>query len=125
MRKIIQTSEAPQAIGPYSQGVKLGNFIFFSGQIALDPHTMEMVSDDITLQVEQVFKNMAALVKEAGGTINDLVKITIFLTDLNDFSIVNKLMSNFFEKPFPARSTIEVSALPKAAKVEIEAIMGV
>jgi reactive intermediate/imine deaminase len=123
MKQIVETQQAPKAIGPYSQAVRAGNVVYMSGQIPLDPATMQIVSDDIAAQAEQVFLNLRAVSEAAGGQLDAIVKLTIFLTDLNHFSIVNETMSRFFKTPYPARSTIEVSALPKAALVEIEAIM--
>lgn len=123
MKSIIQTSHAPQAIGPYSQAVKVNNLVFLSGQIPLDPHTMLIVSDDIRLQTEQVFKNIRSVCEEAGGGLDSIVKLTIYLTDLADFQMVNEVMEQFFKAPYPARATIQVSALPKSSKVEIDAIL--
>jgi 2-iminobutanoate/2-iminopropanoate deaminase len=123
MKQIIETEQAPKAIGPYSQAVRVGNVVYMSGQIPLDPASMQIVSDDIARQAEQVFLNLRAVSEAAGGQLDAIVKLTIFLTDLNHFSIVNETMSRFFKTPYPARSTIEVSALPKAAFVEVEAIM--
>lgn len=119
----IHTDEAPAAIGPYSQAAKVGNTVFLSGQIPLDPQTMEVVEGGIEGQTHQVFANLIAVTKAAGGGLENLAKLTIFLTDLNDFAVVNKIMATYFSEPYPARATIEVSALPKGVAVEIEAIM--
>jgi len=119
----IHTETAPAAIGPYSQATKVGNTVFLSGQIPLDPETMEVVDGGIEGQTHQVFANLIAVTKAAGGGLENLAKLTIFLTDLNDFTVVNKIMATYFSEPYPARATIEVSALPKGVAVEIEAIM--
>ena len=119
----IYTEAAPAAIGPYSQAVKVGNTVFLSGQIPLVPETMEIVEGGIEEQTHQVFANLIAVTKAAGGGLENLAKLTIFLTDLNDFAVVNKIMAAYFSEPYPARATIEVSALPKGVTVEIEAIM--
>jgi reactive intermediate/imine deaminase len=119
----IHTETAPAAIGPYSQATKVGNTVFLSGQIPLDPETMEVVEGGIEGQTHQVFANLIAVTKAAGGGLENLAKLTIFLTDLNDFTVVNKIMATYFSEPYPARATIEVSALPKGVAVEIEAIM--
>lgn len=123
MKKVIQTDTAPKAIGPYSQGVQVNKMVYFSGQIPLDPKTMSLVSDDFAVQALQVFTNLQEVCKAAGGDLNYIIKLTIFLTDLSMFPILNDIMTKFFQEPYPARSTIQVSALPKAAQVEIEAIM--
>jgi|TARA_B110000908_G_scaffold160588_1_gene203964 reactive intermediate/imine deaminase len=119
----IYTEAAPAAIGPYSQAIKVGNTIFISGQIPLVPETMEIVEGGIEEQTHQVFANLIAVTKAAGGGLENLAKLTIFLTDLNDFAVVNKIMAAYFSEPYPARATIEVSALPKGVTVEIDAIM--
>tara|TARA_Y100001978_G_scaffold50950_1_gene45769 strand:- start:2 stop:385 length:384 start_codon:yes stop_codon:yes gene_type:complete len=119
----INTASAPAAIGPYSQAIKTGSLLFCSGQIPLDPITMEIVSEDIGEQAHQVFLNLSALAEAAGTSLDDAVKLTIFLTSLDDFAVVNEIMSKYFSLPFPARATIEVSALPKDAHVEVEAIL--
>lgn len=125
MKKVIQTDTAPSAIGPYSQGIQSGQFIFLSGQIPLDPKTNAIISEDIQLQVTQVFENLKNVTIAAGGNLDSLVRIGIYLTDLNHFSIVNEIMTKYFNAPFPARSTIEVSGLPKGAKVEVDGIMSI
>lgn len=122
-RAVIATKEAPAAIGPYSQAIKVGNTVWISGQIPLDPATMEVVAGDTAAQAEQVFKNLAAVAKAAGGSLNDAVKINISLTDLADFANVNAVMTRYFDEPYPARACVQVAALPKAVNVEIEAIL--
>lgn len=119
----INTPNAPAAIGPYSQATRTGSLLFCSGQIPLDPITMEIVSDDVGEQAHQVFLNLSALAEAAGSSLDAAVKLTIFLTSLDDFAVVNDIMSKYFSLPFPARATIEVSALPKGAQVEVEAIL--
>ena len=123
MKEIIETDNAPQAIGTYSQAVKVNNTVYLSGQIALDPVTMELVSNDITAQIDQVLANLRAVVKSAGGDLQHIVKLNVYLTDLSNFSLVNAAMENAFKQPYPARAAIGVSALPKGAAVEMDAIM--
>jgi reactive intermediate/imine deaminase len=122
-RKTIATDQAPAAIGTYSQAVAAGGLVFLSGQIPLDPDTMELVSDDVAEQTDRVFRNLAAVAGAAGGGLADLVKLTVYLTDLNDFGTVNEVMARHMDEPYPARAAIGVSALPRGAAVEIEAIM--
>ena len=122
-KKIISTAAAPAAIGPYSQAVQVGSFVFCSGQIPLDPKTMEIVSGGIEAQAVRVLDNMRAVAEAAGAQLQDAVKLTIFLTDLADFGIVNETMKRYFDAPYPARSTVQVSALPKGANIEIEATL--
>jgi 2-iminobutanoate/2-iminopropanoate deaminase len=122
MKKIISTSDAPAAIGPYSQAIRSGNFIFCSGQIPLDPKSGEMVADDIGAQTRRVLDNISGLLKSEGLLLGDVVKTTIFLTDLGNFQIVNEIYGSYFNNQPPARSTVQVSALPKGAKIEIEVI---
>ena len=122
-RNPINTPSAPKAIGPYSQAVKSGSLVFISGQIPLDPKTMELVGEDVVRQTHQVFKNLSAIAKASGGNLIDIVKMTIYLTNLDNFSKINEIMASYFQEPYPARATIEVSALPKAALVEVEAIL--
>lgn len=119
----INTGEAPAAIGPYSQAVRSGGLIFLSGQIPLDPETMALVSDKIEDQTHQVFKNLQAVAKASESDLNNAVKLTIYLTDLAQFATVNEIMESYLEQPYPARATVEVSALPKGAQVEIDAIL--
>ena len=122
-KEAIKTASAPEAIGPYSQAIKSGSLVFLSGQIPLMPKTMEIVEGDIAAQTHQVFKNLKEVTNAAGGDLGDIVKLTIFMTKLKNFEIVNEIMKHYFQEPFPARATIEVSALPKAVSIEIEAIM--
>ena len=122
-RKSIQTDDAPAAIGPYSQAISTGETIYLSGQIPIDPATGELISDDFEVQAHQVLKNLSAVAKAAGGSLADLVKLTVYLVDLNNFQILNGAFADHFDAPFPARSTIQVSALPLGAQVEIDAIL--
>ncbi len=122
-KTIISTADAPQAIGTYSQAVRAGNTVYLSGQIPLVPETMQMVEGDITAQVRQVFNNLQAVATAAGGSLNDCVKVHVFLTDLVNFPIVNQVMSEFFSEPYPARAAIGVASLPRGAQVEVDAIM--
>ena len=122
-RAVIATQSAPQAIGPYSQGIKAGNTVWISGQIPLDPISMTLVKGDIAAQAEQVFTNLAAVAEAAGGALNNAVKVNISLTDLNDFDAVNTVMASHFEAPYPARACVQVAALPKGADIEVEAIL--
>jgi len=121
--QIISTTSAPAAIGPYSQAVRHGDLVLFSGQIPLDPETMEVVTGGIEVQSVRVLENMSAVAKAAGGSLQDIIKLTIFLTDLADFAIVNDTMKRYFDAPYPARSTVQVAALPRGVSIEIEAIM--
>lgn len=121
--KVVTTSEAPAAIGPYSQGVSAGNLLFVSGQIPLDPATGDMVKGGMEEKTHQVLKNLKGVVEAAGATLGHVVKTTIFLVDLNHFLTVNKIYAEYFNGVFPARSTVQVSALPKGADIEIEAIV--
>lgn len=123
MKTIISTTSAPSAIGTYSQAVKVNNTVYLSGQIALVPETMEVISDDFNEQAEQVFKNVVSVCEAAGGNINDMVKVNIFLTDLSNFAKVNEIMSQYFEEPYPARAAIEVAGLPKGVAIEIDGVM--
>lgn len=122
-KKIISTTSAPAAIGPYSQAVQVGNLVFLSGQIPLDPQSMEVVNGCIEAQAIRVLDNMKAVATAAGGQLQDIVKLTIFLTDLDDFTVVNETMKGYFSEPYPARSTVQVSALPRGVSIEIEAIL--
>jgi reactive intermediate/imine deaminase len=122
-KSIIQTDRAPEAIGTYSQAVKAGNTVYLSGQIPLVPETMQMVSEDFKAQAEQVFKNVESVCEAAGGTMRDLVKVNIFLTDLSHFATVNEIMSQYFQKPYPARAAIGVAELPKGSQIEIDGVM--
>ena len=122
---IIRTSDAPAAIGTYSQAVKIGTTVYLSGQIPLVPATMQLVSEDFAAQTHQVFKNLAAVCDAAGGSLNDMVKVNIFLTDLGQFAVVNDIMSQYFAEPYPARAAVQVSALPRASQIEIDGVMEV
>ncbi len=122
-RKIISTHSAPQAIGPYSQAVRAGNTIYLSGQIPLDPRTMQLVSGDIEAQARQVFSNLSAVAEAAGGSLADAVKLTIYLTDFAHFPKVNEVMAKFIDEPYPARATVGVSQLPKGAHIEVDCIL--
>mgnify|MGYP003418879512 FL=1 len=122
-KSIIHTEQAPAAIGPYSQAVKVAKTVYFSGQIPLVPSTGALIEGSIDAQSRQVFENLKAVCLASGGTLADIVRVGIYLTDLADFAVVNAVMAEYFQAPYPARSTIQVSALPKAAQVEIDAIM--
>ena len=122
-RAIIATQSAPQAIGPYSQGIKAGNTVWISGQIPLDPISMTLVEGDIAAPAEQVFTNLAAIAEAAGGALNNAVKVNISLTDMSDFDAVNTVMARHFEARYPARACGQVAALPKGADIEVEAIL--
>jgi reactive intermediate/imine deaminase len=123
MKEKIHTRSAPDAIGTYSQAIKSQNTIYFSGQIPLDPKTMNMVTGDIAAQTRQVFSNLNEVARAANGDLGKIVKLSIFLIDLTHFPIVNEVMAELFSEPYPARSTVQVSALPRGAQIEIEAIM--
>jgi len=125
MKKIIVTTEAPAAVGPYSQAIRVGNLVFCSGQIPLDPKAGEIVGRDITAQARQVMENISAVLRAEGLTFENIIKTTIFLTNLGDFQTVNELYASYFKSDPPARSTVQVSALPKAANVEVEVIAAV
>ncbi len=122
-KEIISTDKAPQAIGTYSQAVKVGTTVYLSGQIPLIPETMEMVEGDIKLQIHRVFQNLLAVANATGGDLSDVVKLNIFLTDLSNFPHVNEVMAEYFQQPYPARAAIGVAALPKDAGVEMDAVM--
>ena len=122
-RTIISTELAPAAIGPYSQAVRAGNTVYFSGQIPLDPSTGALVEGDIATQTRRVFDNLTAVANAAGGSLAQIVRVGIYVTDLAHFAAVNAVMAEYFQAPYPARSTIEVSGLPKAAQVEVDAVM--
>lgn len=119
----INTTLAPEAIGTYSQAIRAGQTVYLSGQIPLDPGTMQICSDDIKLQITQVLENLSAVCEEAGGSLSNIVKLNVYLTDLGHFSFVNEAMSRYFSEPYPARAAIGISALPRGAKVEIDGIM--
>jgi len=122
-RSIISTDKAPAAIGPYSQAVQAGSLVFLSGQIPLVPDTMEMIEGGIDAQTHQVLKNLSAVAVAAGGSLENIVKLTIYMTDLADFGVVNDIMTQYFSAPYPARATVQISALPRNAAVEIDGIM--
>ena len=122
-KQAIHSNDAPAAIGTYSQAVQSGQLVFLSGQIPLRPDDMTIVDGDFAARARQVFTNLDAVAKAAGGDLNDIVKLTIFLTDLNDFATVNAVMEEFFEQPFPARAAVGVAALPKGVDVEADAIL--
>ena len=119
----IHSDMAPAAIGPYSQAIKVGPLVFLSGQIPLNPESMEIISDDIASQTHQVFKNLIAVAEAAGCSLSNAAKLTIYVTDLGDFAVINEIMAGYFSKPYPARATIHVSALPKESRVEIDAVL--
>ena len=123
MKTIINTENAPSAIGTYSQAVKVNDTVYLSGQIPLVPETMEVVEGGFAAQTEQVFKNLSAVCEAAGGCINDMVKVNIFMTDLSNFATVNEIMSQYFVQPYPARAAIQISKLPKDVEIEIDGIM--
>ncbi|XQW85222.1 RidA family protein [Thalassotalea piscium] len=125
MKTIIKTDNAPSAIGTYSQAVKVTNTVYLSGQIPLVPETMEVIEGGFAAQADQVFKNLVAVCNAAGGDINDMVKVNIFMTDLSNFATVNEIMSQYFKEPYPARAAIQVSKLPKDVAIEIDGIMEV
>lgn len=122
-RSIIATDKAPKAIGTYSQAIKVGTTVYLSGQIPLDPDTMELVSGDMEKEISRVFENLSAVCEAAGGSLQKLAKLNIFLTDLSHFALVNEVMARYFEAPYPARAAIGVAALPKGARVEMDGVM--
>jgi reactive intermediate/imine deaminase len=122
-REIIQTDKAPQAIGTYSQAVKVGDTVYLSGQIPLVPETMELVEGDMEANVRRVFENLKAVAEAAGGSLADIAKLNIFLTDLGNFALVNEVMADYFQQPYPARAAVGVASLPKGVGVEMDAIM--
>ncbi len=122
-RSIISTDKAPQAIGTYSQAVKIDNTVYLSGQIPLVPETMELVEGDMRTQITQVFNNLTAVAKASGGSLADVVKLNIYLTDLDHFPVVNEVMSEFFSQPYPARAAVGVAELPRASQVEMDAVL--
>ncbi len=123
MKAIVSTENAPSAIGTYSQAVKVNSTVYLSGQIPLVPATMEVVAGGFAAQTKQVFKNLMAVCQAAGGDINDMVKVNIYMTDLSNFATVNEVMSQYFDEPYPARAAIEISKLPKGVDIEIDGIM--
>ena len=119
----VSTPDAPDAIGPYSQAVKAGNTVYLSGQIPLDPATMELVTGDAEVQVRRVFENLRAVARAAGAELADAVKLTVYLTDLGNFQVVNKVMAEYCSQPYPARAAVGVAALPRGAAVEVDAVL--
>lgn len=124
-KQTIHTDRAPAAVGTYSQAVRVGSFVFLSGQIPLVPGTMKVVDGDFAARARQVFDNLKAVAEEAGGSLNDAVKLTIFLTDLGNFAAVNEVMAEYCDEPYPARAAVQVSALPKGVDVEADAILAI
>ena len=124
-KKAIKSGGAPAAIGTYSQAIKSGQFVFMSGQIPLDPATMEIVDGDFEARARRVFDNLKAVAEESGGSLDHIVKLTIYLTDLNNFATVNSVMADYFQEPYPARAALGVASLPRGADVEAEAILAV
>ncbi len=122
-KSVIHTDKAPKAIGTYSQAVKAGDTVYLSGQIPLDPETMEVVSGDFAAKTRQVFENLKAVCEAAGGELKDIVKLNIYMTDLANFATVNEIMATYFQEPYPARAAVGVAALPKGVPVEMEAVM--
>ena len=122
-REIIKTDHAPAAIGTYSQAVKVDRTVYLSGQIPLDPATMQLVDGGMEAQIRQVFDNLAAVARAAGGSLADTVKLNVFLTDLGHFALVNQIMAEYFQEPYPARAAIGVAALPRGAQVEMDAVL--
>jgi reactive intermediate/imine deaminase len=122
-REIIQTDRAPQAIGTYSQAVRSGNTVYLSGQIPLRPESMELVDGDMEAQIRQVFDNLSAVAEAAGGSLADIVKLNVFLPDLGHFTLVNAVMAEYFQPPYPARAAVGVAALPRGAQVEMDAVV--
>ncbi len=121
--QVIHTDQAPAAIGAYSQAVKCGRTVYLSGQVALDPKTAAIVAGGIEAEIHQVFKNLAAVAKAAGGSLKNAAKLTIYVTDMGNFPKVNEIMAQYFDKPYPARATVGVAALPKNAQVEVDAVL--
>jgi reactive intermediate/imine deaminase len=122
-RKIINTDKAPKAIGTYSQAVRVDNIVYLSGQIPLVAETMSLISEDFSAQLHQVFHNLGAVAAAADASLNDIVKLNVYLTNLDNFPVVNEVMAEYFQQPYPARAAIQVSALPKGAQVEIDAVL--
>ena len=122
-REIIKTDQAPQAIGTYSQAVKIGSTVYLSGQIALDPRTMTMIEGDTEAEIRRVFDNLRAVATAAGGSLNDMAKLNVFLVDLANFALVNQIMAEYFSEPYPARAAIGVAALPRDASVEMDGVL--
>lgn len=125
MRQVISTDKAPQAIGTYSQAVRHDNTVYLSGQIALIPETMELAEGDISVRIHQVFKNLSAVCEAAGGSLQDIVKLNIFLTDMSHFTTVNEIMAQYFKEPYPARAAVAVKELPKGTDIEMDGVMAI
>lgn len=123
IRDLLYTKAAPSAIGTYSQGLRVGNVLYLSGQIPLDPNTQELVEGDVETQVRRVFDNLSAVAETGGVRLMDAIKLTIYLTDLEDFAVVNEVMKKYFREPYPARAVVGVAALPKGARMEADAIV--
>jgi reactive intermediate/imine deaminase len=123
IKQAIHTNDAPAAIGTYSQAVRAGNTVYLSGQIPLDPRTMQLVTGDTREEIERVFDNLAAVAKAAGGSLANAVRLTVYLTDLKNFALVNEVMAKYFEEPYPARAAIGVAQLPRGAAVEVDAVL--
>lgn len=123
MKQIVATTSAPKPGGTYSQAIRSNNVVYLSGQIGISPETDQMITESFSAEARQVFENLSAVAKAAGGDLNKIVKLTVFLTDLADFPIVNQMMTELFNKPYPARSTFQVAALPAGARIEVEAVM--
>lgn len=122
-REIIHSDQAPKAIGPYSQAVRVGNTVWLSGQIPLDPDTMQLVSGDIDAEIRRVLDNLGAVARAAGGSLADVVKLNVFLTDMSQFARVNEIMASYFQEPYPARAAVGVASLPRGVRVEMECIL--
>ena len=122
-RTIVHTKQAPDAIGPYSQAVRVGDTVYLSGQIPLDPATMQLISGDIDAEIRRVFENLQAVAQAAGGTLSQAVKVNVYLTDLANFAKVNEIMAQYFTAPYPARAAVGVAQLPRGARVEIECVL--
>lgn len=122
-REIIRTDQAPQAIGTYSQAVKVGTTVYLSGQIALDPQTMSMIEGDTEAEIRRVFDNLQAVARAAGGSLDDMVKLNVFLVDLANFALVNQIMAEYFDQPYPARAALGVASLPRNASVEMDGVL--
>ena len=122
-KQVIQSADAPAAIGPYSQAIRAGDTLYMSGQIPLDPKTMQIVDGGVEPQAHQVFRNLRAVAAAAGATLNDIVKLTILMADIGEFAKVNEIMASYFDAPYPARATYQVAALPRGARIEVEATL--
>lgn len=123
MKQVVGTNKAPKVVGTYSQAIKAGNTVYLSGQIALDPDSMTLVTGDFRVQTRQVFKNIAAVAEAVGGSLSHIVKLTVYLTDIENYTALNEVMAEFYEAPYPARAVLGIKALPQGASVEMDAIM--